>query len=78
MMEESKVKVENKMKKNETKKSRNIKLSESIHFRQTVTGTIGTIVLLLGSIIVLYPLAWMLATALKSDAEVMINPYVIW
>jgi multiple sugar transport system permease protein len=77
MMEESKVKVENKMKKNETKKSRNIKLSESIHFRQTVTGTIGTIVLLLGSIIVLYPLAWMLATALKSDAEVMINPSLI-
>jgi multiple sugar transport system permease protein len=59
--------------KNKTK----LKLSESIRFRQKLTGTFGTIALLLGSILVLYPLIWMISTALKSDAEVMINPSLI-
>jgi multiple sugar transport system permease protein len=59
--------------KNKTK----LKLSESIRFRQKLSGTFGTIALLLGSILVLYPLIWMISTALKSDAEVMINPSLI-
>jgi multiple sugar transport system permease protein len=63
--------------KNKEKIKSNVKLSESIKFRQTVTGTLATIALLLGSILVLYPLVWMLSTALKSDAEVMINTGLI-
>lgn len=59
------------------KNNRKIKLSESISFRQTVTGIAGTIALLVGSVLVLYPLIWMLSTALKSDAEVMINVSLI-
>ncbi|MDF2542855.1 MAG: sugar transporter ATP-binding protein [Herbinix sp.] len=60
------------------KKNKNgVKLSESIRFRQAITGTIGTVTLLLGSVLVLYPLIWMLSTALKSDAEVMINQSLI-
>lgn len=58
------------------KKSK-LKLSESIRFRQRLTGTLGTIALLLGSVLVMYPLIWMISTALKSDAEVMINPSLI-
>ncbi len=54
-----------------------IKFSESISMRQKATGIVGTIVLLFGSVLFLYPLAWMLSTALKSDAEVMINPSLI-
>lgn len=34
---------------------------------------IATLLLLLGSVVVLLPLIWMLSTALKSDAEVMVN-----
>lgn len=34
---------------------------------------IATIILLVGSVVVMIPLVWMLSTALKSDAEVMIN-----
>jgi multiple sugar transport system permease protein len=56
---------------------KNIKLSESVSFREKFAGAIGTIVLLLGSVIVMYPLLWMLSTSLKSDAEVMINPSLI-
>jgi multiple sugar transport system permease protein len=59
------------------KKSNRVKLSESIKFRERLTGALGSIVLLLGSILVLYPLIWMLSTALKSDAEVMINQGLI-
>jgi multiple sugar transport system permease protein len=59
------------------KKSNKVKLSESIKFRERLTGALGSIVLLLGSVLVLYPLIWMLSTALKSDAEVMINQGLI-
>jgi multiple sugar transport system permease protein len=59
------------------KRKTNVKLTESIRFRQKVTGVLGTIALLLGSVLVLYPLVWMVSTALKSDAEVMINPSLI-
>jgi multiple sugar transport system permease protein len=61
----------------ETQKNNKLKLSESIRFRQKLTGILGTIALSLGSILVLYPLIWMVSTALKSDAEVMINPSLI-
>lgn len=54
-----------------------VRLSESISFRSKVAGLVGTVFLLLGSVLVLYPLAWMISTALKSDAEVMINPSLI-
>lgn len=50
---------------------------KSHHFRQTLGRTIATIVLAIGSIVVLIPLIWMLSTSLKSDAEVMINPSFI-
>jgi len=59
-----------------TKKKR-LKHSESISHHQRVSGIIGTCILFFGSIIVLYPLIWMLSTALKSDAEVMINTSLI-
>jgi len=59
-----------------TKKKR-LKRSESISHHQRVSGIIGTCILFFGSIIVLYPLIWMLSTALKSDAEVMINTSLI-
>lgn len=39
--------------------------------------SIATILLLVGSVVVLIPLVWMLSTALKSDAEVMVNPSFI-
>jgi multiple sugar transport system permease protein len=59
------------------KKKSGFNLKESIKFRRTISGTIGTLFLLAGSIFMIYPLVWMLATALKSDAEVMINPTLI-
>jgi multiple sugar transport system permease protein len=59
------------------KKKFGVKLSESIKFRQRITGTLGTIALLMGSVLILYPLIWMISTALKSDAEVMVNPSLI-
>lgn len=58
-------------------KKMNINFKESIKFRRMLSGTIGTLFLLAGSIFMVYPLLWMLATALKSDAEVMINPSII-
>lgn len=78
MMEESNVKIDDKMNRS-LKKSSNgkVKFSESVSFKMKLSGIIGTIALLVGSVLVLYPLAWMLATALKSDAEVLINSSLI-
>ncbi len=48
------------------------------HFRtQTILRVVASIVLFVGSVVVLFPLFWMLSTALKSDAEVMVNPSLI-
>lgn len=44
---------------------------------QAIVRTVATILLSLGSLLVLFPLVWMLSTALKSDAEVLINPSLI-
>ena len=44
---------------------------------QAIVRIVATIMLSLGSLLVLFPLVWMLSTALKSDAEVMINPSLI-
>lgn len=69
---------ENKRNENKIKNRKNgAKLSESISFRSKIAGLSGTLLLLFGSILVLYPLIWMISTALKSDAEVMINPSLI-
>lgn len=38
---------------------------------------IATIILSVGAVIVMIPLVWMLSTALKSNAEVMVNPSFI-
>ena len=42
--------------------------------RVKVSGVLATIILLIGSVMVLMPLAWMLSTALKSDSEIYRNP----
>lgn len=48
------------------------------HFRkQSSIRYIAFVLLLLGSVVVIYPLLWMLSTALKSDAEVMVNSSLI-
>ena len=48
------------------------------HFRKLgLVKTVAFLILLVGSVAVLYPLFWMLSTALKSDAEVMVNPSLI-
>lgn len=48
------------------------------HFRrQTILRIVASTLLMLGSVVVLFPLIWMLSTALKSDAEVMVNPSLI-
>lgn len=48
------------------------------HFRNVgVVRIIASILLFLGSIVVLFPLIWMLSTSLKSDAEVMVNASLI-
>ena len=44
---------------------------------QAIVRIVATILLALGSLLVLFPLVWMLSTALKSDAEVMINSSLI-
>lgn len=44
---------------------------------QAIIRIVATVILALGSILVLFPLVWMLSTALKSDAEVMINSSLI-
>lgn len=41
--------------------------------KHNLSGVIATIILVIGSVVVLMPLAWMLATALKSDAEIYTN-----
>jgi multiple sugar transport system permease protein len=41
--------------------------------REEMNGIIATVVLTIGSVIVLIPLIWMLSTALKSDAEIYTN-----
>jgi multiple sugar transport system permease protein len=41
--------------------------------REEINGIIATVVLTIGSVIVLIPLIWMLSTALKSDAEIYTN-----
>lgn len=56
----------------EKKSEKTIKLS-SIKHREMINGTAATLLLMVGSIFVLMPLAWMLSTALKSDAEIYIN-----
>src|SRR5579871_3067369 len=43
-------------------------------FRHNVQMTVSLIIIVVGSIVVLIPLAWMLSTAFKSDAEVFILP----
>ena len=44
---------------------------------QAIIRIVATVLLSLGSLLVLFPLVWMLSTALKSDAEVMINSSLI-
>ena len=44
---------------------------------QAIVRIVATVLLSLGSLLVLFPLVWMLSTALKSDAEVLINPSLI-
>ena len=52
--------------------------SSASHFRNlSILKFVASILLLLGSVVVLFPLAWMLSTALKSDAEVMVNSSLI-
>lgn len=49
--------------------------SQSLHHK--VTTWVATIFLAIGLIMVMYPLLWMVATALKSDSEVMVNTGLI-
>jgi len=48
------------------------------HFRKVaVIRIIASVILFIGSVVVLFPLIWMVSTALKSDAEVMVNSSLI-
>lgn len=48
------------------------------HFRKMgIIRVLASLLLLAGSVVVLFPLIWMLSTALKSDAEVMVNSSLI-
>ena len=48
------------------------------HFRNvSILKALASFLLLIGSVVVLFPLAWMLSTALKSDAEVLVNSSLI-
>ncbi len=48
------------------------------HFRNMgIVRIIASALLFLGSVVVLFPLFWMLSTALKSDSEVMVNSSLI-
>lgn len=49
----------------------------SYKLSQMIVRAVCTILLSLGSLLVIFPLIWMVSTALKSDAEVMINSSLI-
>ena len=49
----------------------------SYKLSQMIVRAVCTILLSLGSLLVIFPLIWMISTALKSDAEVMINSSLI-
>ena len=56
-------------------KKRNYRESKS--FNEKLVGTIATIFLAFGALLMLFPLLWMISTSLKGEAEVMINSSLI-
>lgn len=50
---------------------------ESRSFNEKLVGTVATIFLAFGAILMLFPLLWMISTSLKGEAEVMVNSSLI-